>query len=224
MSRAVDFFNALFYGFENFGRSEADFTAPLYRADSTLFSVDRLVLSLLEHEVPAKKINLGIPLSGSSWEIDSSITDTNPPVKAFIERPTSNFTGSEGGMSYPEICYNLRNPTGWKKMTIGDNKTYAISPPSLGSKRRIWVSYDDHITVVIKSEYIRKVRLLGGAMVFDLSQDDYLNHCGEGLYPLTRAISQTLGISSSSLPSICGLLIILLTGTLSLFNGFTTGF
>lgn len=221
MSESTDFFSALLYGFQNLNNTEADFTASLYSGvDSKLFSVDNLMLSLLEHEIPAGKINLGIPLSGSSWEIDSSINKTDPPVKAFNERPTSNFNGALGEMPYCEICYNIRNVNGWKKITVTNNKTYAISPV-LGSKRRIWVGYDDITMVLIKSEYIRTVRRLGGAMVLDLSQDDYSNRCGEGSFPLTTTISRTLGISissSSRAPAVCGLLIILLISILSLLN------
>ncbi len=64
---------------------------------------------------------------------------------------------------------------------------YAVSP----ADPKIWVSFDYSMSVVQKSAYIRSKKL-GGAMVWDISQDDFANICRSGTYPLIKRISRAL--------------------------------
>ena len=52
-----------------------------------------------------------------------------------------------------------------------------------------WVSYDDVEMVREKARYIINNQF-GGAMVWDLSTDDFNNVCGGGRSPLITTISQ----------------------------------
>lgn len=48
-----------------------------------------------------------------------------------------------------------------------------------------------HYSFQAKAKWARDLKI-GGAMVFALDSDDYEGKCGEGLYPLTRTIKETL--------------------------------
>ena len=175
---------------------EANHPAPLYSdGKSDGRTVDSFIHYWLEHDTPAAKLNLGIPFYGSSWTIPAS-SKTEPPVSASWG-PFNKYTGRIGQIPYFEICSSVKL-SGWQVFGEKDNSTgpYAVSAhagPELDDSK-IWVGYDDVDTVTIKSEYIRNIRGLGGATVWDLSQDDFRNVCGKGPYQLTTAISRTLGI------------------------------
>ncbi|KAI9552896.1 hypothetical protein GHT06_020780 [Daphnia sinensis] len=189
---------------------QADHPAPLYSTQSR--NVDSLIHYFLEHDIPADKINLGIPMYGSSWTIPAS-SKLEPPLSA-TWGPFKKHTGRVGQIPYFEICANIRS-SGWQVFGEDDNSTgpYAVSPEQMGNK--IWVGYDDADTVTRKSDYARNIRGLGGVTVWDLSQDDFRNSCGKGAYQLTAAISRILGIprAPSSASSVrLGLLPIMFLG------------
>ena len=55
----------------------------------------------------------------------------------------------------------------------GIEPTYAVSPDTNST---IFVGYDDPFMVLIKADYILE-KGLGGAMVWDISLDDFANRC-----------------------------------------------
>jgi hypothetical protein len=90
--------------------------------------------------------------------------------------------------AFYDICSSIRDG-GWQKFGNMRNNSvavYAVSPVNNISSTRTWVGYDDFDTVRMKGEYVRK-NGLGGAAVWDLSQDDFLNKCGNGPYVLTHS-------------------------------------
>lgn len=191
----VDFISVLAYDLWRSSQAfwEANHPAPLYSSNvSDARTVDSLIHYWLEHDTPAVKLNLGIPMYGSSWTIPVS-SKTEPPVSASWG-PFNKHTGRIGQIPYFEICSNVKSGV-WKVFGEDNNSTgpFAVSGP-VDTNSKIWVGYDDVDMVTIKSEYIRNVRGLGGATVWDLSQDDFRNTCGKGAYQLTTAISRTLGI------------------------------
>lgn len=187
----IDFVSVLAYDLIRSTKQflQADHPAPLYSTRSR--NVDSLIHYFLEHDMPADKINLGIPTYGGSWTIPAS-SKLEPPLSA-TWGPFNKHTGRVGQIPYFEICANIRS-SGWQVFGEDDNTTgpYAVSPEQMGNK--IWVGYDDVDTVTRKSDYARNIRGLGGITVWDLSQDDFRNSCGMGAYQLTAAISRTLGI------------------------------
>jgi len=56
-----------------------------------------------------------------------------------------------------------------------------------------WVGYDDPAFATVKSDYII-AKGLGGAMVWDVSLDDFANVCGDGANPIQTAIARVMGI------------------------------
>lgn len=67
--------------------------------------------------------------------------------------------------------------------------TKAIGP--YAHKDKQWYSYDDPASVTFKAQYIKN-KGFGGAMVWDLSLDDFLNKCCREPMPLLRAINRQL--------------------------------
>lgn len=58
-------------------------------------------------------------------------------------------------------------------------------------KDQEWIGYDNQASVKIKAEYA-KSKGLGGVLVGSIDRDDVNNYCGEGKYPLMRAIKEVL--------------------------------
>ena len=83
---------------------------------------------------------------------------------------------------YSEICKNV-NQNGWTKVTDSTGK---MGPYAFSGNQ--WVGYDDIPTVTIKAQYIVDNQL-GGSMFWDLASDDFKNICGDGKYPLFKAVS-----------------------------------
>jgi len=95
------------------------------------------------------------------------------------------FSDEFGLLSYTEICINIKN--GWEE--IQDN--YTKSPYAFLGDR--WVSYDNVWSVRLKSDLINK-SVLGGAAIWSLENDDFLNFCGGGKNPLIQTVKDTLGV------------------------------
>jgi chitinase len=62
---------------------------------------------------------------------------------------------------------------------------------------KTWVGYDDPAMANVKSRYVLN-KGLGGAMVWDMSTDDFKNSCGDGPNPVMTNISRTVGVSTST--------------------------
>ena len=57
-----------------------------------------------------------------------------------------------------------------------------------------WIGYDNVKSVQKKLDFLKK-RHLGGGMIWTIDTDDFSGHCGEGKYPLLKAISKGLNHS-----------------------------
>ena len=122
------------------------------------------------------------PLYGHSWMLSSSVT--TPPAPAWGPAPDE-----EGALVYWQICELILNAN-WQ---VVQDPTYAMGPYAFSpdAVNKTWVGYDDPSMATIKSNYILS-RGLGGAMVWELTQDDYKNSCGQGPNPLMTAISKVI--------------------------------
>ena len=123
-----------------------------------------------------------------SWTIKSA-TSAVPPAPANGAGLVGTYTGQPGVLGYQEICLNVKN-NGWKVVQdpLGKMGPYAYSNANLN-----WVGYDDPAFAIVKSKYLVSMGL-GGAMVWDISTDDFGNLCGGGANPIITAISQAIGI------------------------------
>lgn len=83
----------------------------------------------------------------------------------FLLRSGDAGAGDVGHKSYTDICLLLRSGGGWRR----SNPTGA-APAAFGEG--LWVGYDTVRSVREKAEFC-VARGLGGAMVWQLAQDDY---------------------------------------------------
>lgn len=189
MNQALDFINLMSYDMHGTWEAMADHHAPLYKRSwetSTTNNIDYVVKYYISKGFPASKINLGIPVYGQAWTLSTS-TKT-PPAPASGPASAGPITAQQGFLAYSEICLNVLTKS-WTVVrdTNGKMGPYAYSPTSPVQ----WVGYDDPAFAVVKSNYVLSIGL-GGAMVWDISEDDFLNLCGGGANPLLTAISQVM--------------------------------
>ena len=158
------------------------------KRQTTTDVIGYIVKYYISHGFPAAKINLGIPAYGSAWTLSSSVT--NPPAPASGPAQPGSITQEEGTLGYIEICYTVLK-SGWKVVRdpLGRNGPYAYSPDKAPNIQ--WVGYDDPAFAVVKSNYALSMGL-GGAMVWDIAQDDFVNRCGTGFNPILTAISKIM--------------------------------
>jgi len=151
---------------------------------------------------------MGIPVYGQSWTLaDASITGIGAP--AFTGGAPGPLTNNNGSLGYYEICYYIRT-AGWTVVQDPDNLAgpYAFSPDANNktwvgyddtnmANNKTWVGYDDTNMATIKSLYVKE-KGLGGAMVWDISTDDFKNRCGDGENPIITAIAKAIGLVTTT--------------------------
>jgi chitinase len=164
----------------------ADHHAPLRKRsfETVDNNVEYSVDYWINNGLSANKINLGMPLYGHSWKLSSQVSV--PPAPASGPGTAGPFTGEEGYASYFEICQAIQNQ-GWQIVEDPDQfiGPYILSPTNVVD----WIGFDDVTMVTTKSNYIIS-KGLGGAMVWEISLDDFRGSCGGGINPLLTAISR----------------------------------
>ena len=192
LNQSTDFLNLMTYDMHgSWEAHQVDHHAPLYkRSFDTTNYIDYVVDYYISKGYPASKLNLGIPLYGRSWTLSSTSTALLAPASG--AGPVGPFTGEPGLLGYNEICSSVKT-AGWQVFqdSTGANGPYAVSPTS----PKTWVGYDDPAMASKKAGYVIS-KGLGGAMVWDISMDDFRNVCGAGANPVMSAIKTALGPSS----------------------------
>lgn len=172
--------------------------APLFHEPGKFLintlNADYVVNELISEGASPSKIVLGIPIFGTTWAVSSN--DTKLMASAVGKGAMGELLGSQVEMSYCEICRAVRYD-GWQVFQDPDKKLgpYAISPAS--NNERTWVGYDDPEMAVVKANYILS-KGLGGAYVWDVSQDDFRNFCGQGSNPMLTTLANSLGTRASN--------------------------
>ena len=167
--------------------TSADHHAPLLKRswEKEDNNVDNSVKYWIHKGAPAKKINLGIPVYGRSWVVTS--THLTPPVPAHGPGAKGPITAESGYMGYSEIC-NFIKHHGWQEVKDSTNH---IGPIAYNPANKNWIGFDDIAMAIHKSQYAL-TNGLGGAMIWDMSMDDFKNKCGDGANPIMTAIHKTL--------------------------------
>lgn len=124
----------------------------------------------------ASKLVLGLASYGYIY----SLTSANVQLKA----PASG----SNPITYPEICTKLKS-SGWT--------TVIIDKTPVSYKGSEWISYDDVTSLKAKLALVT-AKGLAGAFFWSTHQDDYSNVCGAGNFPLITAVSNALGIKSTT--------------------------
>lgn len=197
LDEILDFISVMTFKFHGHWEDKVYHHAPLYYRPGDdvvkIFNADFAVKLLMWEGASLNKIVLGIPFFGTTWALKSR--DTKPMAPARHSAVAGKILKSREKMAYHEICEAIQND-GWQVFQDPDRKMgpYAVSPP--GTNQRTWVGYDDPEMAVIKANYILS-KGLGGAYVWDISQDDFRNICGNGFNPMLTALANTLGVGAS---------------------------
>lgn len=188
LDSVLDAFHVMAYDMHGPWESMGDHHAPLFRRkwDTTYNYIDATIQNLIDHGASPHKLVLGIPTYGRAWSTKDakSWTRMRPPISAKGAAPAGFLTKASGSMGYMEICLKVKN-AGWIE------EDDAEGPFAYSKDKTIWVGYDTPGSAADKANYILE-RGLGGAMIWDLPQDDFSNACGRGKYPILRAVFKVL--------------------------------
>ena len=193
MEGLVDFVNLKSYNMTGGWNSMADHHAPLYaRKWDTPGSnnVDSAVSYWINKGISKSKINMGIPFFGNSWTLASGAY--NPPAAASGPGLAGPFTATQGELAFYEICRHVRVYKDFKAVR-SSARLYGPIAYSIRTSGRTWVGYDDADMIIHKGKYILS-KNLGGAVVWDISMDDFQNSCNGGINPLLLSLSRTLNV------------------------------
>lgn len=145
------------------------------------------------------KLLVGIPLYGQAYRLSSeNLTSLGDPATG--PGAAGEFTKQPGMLAYYEVCDRIKNK-GWeiglgkkpkeeRKYVSFDPKCSILGPSAY--RRDQWVGYDNQESVFAKGEYILK-RGYGGATLWTVDLDDFLNRCCSESFPLLKSINRALG-------------------------------
>jgi chitinase len=170
LAQYLDYANIMTYDLHGYWDSHTDLLAPLY--DNGDFSpqyktsVDEVVTAWLHAAFPAEKMVMGIPFYGYLY---SSVKNSNNGLYQTF--------GGANSIPYHAIKENYLSKPGYSSYFHFQAKV-----PWLFN-RTVFISYEDPESIGYKTDYI-KSKKLGGAMVWELSQDpegELLNALYDGL-------------------------------------------
>src|SRR5690606_2285156 len=151
----LDYVQIMTYDIHGTWESVADFTAPLFDDNGKTYSVDKGVQAYLDAGVPAKKLVMGVPFYGYSYNVTSAENNG-------LRQPVNG----SGSITYNSIVNRDLLNNGYERFWDEGSKV-----PYLFNKETLhFISHDDEESIGLKAEYIRD-RGLGGAMIWELSQD-----------------------------------------------------
>jgi chitinase len=172
LAQYLDYANVMTYDLHGYWDSNTDLLAPLYDNNDPSpqykASVDKAVTAWLGAFFPAEKMVMGIPFYGYLY---SSVNNSNNGLY-------QSFGGSNS-IGYQAIKDNYLNKPGYTSHIHSQSKV-----PWLFNGT-IFISYEDPKSIGHKTDYI-KSKKLGGAMVWELSQDPE----GELLRALYQGLKQ----------------------------------
>ncbi|WP_027085555.1 glycosyl hydrolase family 18 protein [Cohnella panacarvi] len=165
IAAAVDWINLMTYDYHGPWDDSSNHNAPLY-ADSQDPSranksnnIDAVVDQYLKNGVPAGKLVLGVPFYGRSW---TSCGADNQGLYQDCDGPTRKMYSYEQIMEQGWI-----NANGFVRYWNSEAKVPYLYKKTTGT----FVSYEDAESIGYKTSYV-KSRGLGGAMIWEITQDD----------------------------------------------------
>ena len=172
VARQLDFFNVQGYDFHGTWETSTNHASPLFDdkqdPDSVEnFYIDYTIRSYLQAGVPGEKLVLGIPTYARGWTgvptIDHGLYQTSTGPAPF---PPADYLQTPGVITY----LTLTGLTGYTRYYDSRRIAVWLYDPNT---QTFW-SYDDPVTVWLKTVYVRtRVRGgLGGAFVWALKDDD----------------------------------------------------
>lgn len=110
-----------------------------------------------------------------------------------LAKDTWNVVGSPSSIGKATLGLNEPGLAAYFEVCTGLDYQFVENVGSFAYKEDQWVSFDDVSVIKLKGEYIRKNNL-GGVVITSLDTDDYSGtKCGQGKYPLVKAVRSALG-------------------------------
>ncbi|KAM3962177.1 chitinase-3-like protein 1 [Aphomia sociella] len=191
ISQYLDIISVMAYDMYGAWDAVTGHNAPLHKgegdegvAKETLYTVDVALNYWLKQGCPREKLVLGMPLYGRTFTL------ANPNVNS-VRAPASGagiagpYTATNGYMGYNEFCIRFLSESWDIRYDSLAKVPYAVQ----GSN---WLSFDNAESLVKKVEYGQNLSI-AGVMVWSIETDDFHGVCGDGDYPLLRAINNALG-------------------------------
>lgn len=122
------------------------------------FSVDKTVKEYINHNIPSRKLVMGISFSGQGW--NNAYQDYNGLYQWAESKMTED-------LSYKNIVRHYEDQPDYQKLWDKQAKARSI----YNKKNGVFISYDDQKTIRKKTLYIRRHRI-GGAIFGAYRQDD----------------------------------------------------
>ncbi|MDF2588948.1 MAG: glycoside hydrolase family 18, partial [Anaerocolumna sp.] len=154
----VDYANVMTYDIHGTWENTTNFNAPLFNmkdSPSNLYnwSVDASIKAWQNSGFPSSKIVMGIPFYGYIYK--SVSTDKNGLYQTY---------SGAASISYNNIAANYLKTPGYTRFFHSD----AMVPWLFNGST--FITYEDEQSMALKANYI-KTKKLGGAMIWELSQD-----------------------------------------------------
>jgi chitinase len=165
----LDYVQVMTYDIHGSWEELADLNAPLYDDDGKTWSVDKAIQAYIDAGVPNEKLVMGVPFYGYTYDVTS---DENNGLR-------QKYEGS-GSVTYNRIMQNDYLNNGYTR--IWDEGTQ--TPYLFNEELSRFITYDDVESITKKAEYIREQQL-GGAMIWEISQD-HGNDLLDALYTVLK--------------------------------------
>ncbi|KZC14813.1 putative chitinase 3 [Dufourea novaeangliae] len=182
ISKTVDFVSVMTYDYHGAWESRTGHLSPLFGRPGDVnpyYNVNSTMEYLVGLGAEKSKLLVGVPLYGQAYRLSSNESvELGDPATG--PGASGEFTRQPGMLAYYEICDRLKNK-GWKHG----------SGPSAYHKDQ-WVGFDDRESVYAKGEHILQ-NGYGGAALWTVDLDDFLNRCCEESFPLLKTMNRALG-------------------------------
>ncbi|XP_052892133.1 probable chitinase 10 [Anopheles moucheti] len=185
----VDYFNIMAFDLHNYWDGKTGHQAPLYSSgkETTLYdaqlNIDAIVSGWIAEGAPGSKLILGVTGTANVMKLYYT-NETGMGARTAGRGGAGPYTTTEGIMSYSEHCVE-RSKAGWE--TILDKTQQAY----YAQNKRVWITFDEVQTILTKGSYAI-TRGLAGMALYYMENDDVKNTCGQGAYPLLRAVNTGL--------------------------------
>uniref|UniRef100_A0A7I4Y8C2 GH18 domain-containing protein n=1 Tax=Haemonchus contortus TaxID=6289 RepID=A0A7I4Y8C2_HAECO len=183
-NKYVDLVQVMNYDFHIFSYAHpiVGFNAPLRRITAELGVVGEMnseasMSTWAKMGLWSNKTIFGIPTYGRGFRL----------VNWRISKPYSLAAGPVDDINnYPEICRLLDNKSVYTY--VWNDKA---ASPYLHGTDKLWLSFEDVRSVKAKANYAKELNI-AGVMVYHIGSDDVYGSCGNGSYPLLRAINREI--------------------------------
>jgi len=196
ISKELDFINLMAYDFNGAWDTQTGHNSPLYAgADDNAYYSLRTMEWASEYWVskgcPKNKLVVGMGTYGRGFTlVNAGDSAYGSPAKGASTAGT--YTREKGYLSYYEVCRIISN--GGSVYRDAERQV-----PHVVSGNQ-WIGYDDVQSLVTKVRWM-KAQGYGGWMIWALDLDDFNgNFCGQGKYPLLKAMNEALGDGGGTFP------------------------